>query len=117
VDPLLRPHSLEQVLRQKAKFWSAVAAVYAAVIFAAAVLVARDISMQFMGTAVIVLVGVPIFATIATALGVFGCDPLEQDVSRRVRVTYFYIYMLLASLYAYAIYATSIWPAPGGRSF
>jgi len=61
------------------------------------------------GLAIVVLVGVPIVATIATALGVFACDPLEQDIRRRVRVTYFYIYMLLASLYAYAIYATSVW--------
>ena len=107
------PHSLDQVLRQKAKFWAAVAAIYPVVMFAGAVVMARDITMQssiqLLGLAIVVLVGVPIFATIATALGVFACDPLEQDIRRRVRVTYFYIYMLLASLYAYAIYATSVW--------
>ena len=71
--------------------------------------VSHGISLQFIGVAMVALAGVPIFATIATALGVFGCDPLQQDIQRRVRVTYFYIYMLLASLYAYAIYAPSIW--------
>src|SRR5262249_48014297 len=57
----------------------------------------------------IVLLGVPIFAVIATALGVFGCDPLAQQVQRRVRLSFSYLYMVLASLYAYAIYASTIW--------
>jgi hypothetical protein len=65
--------------------------------------------LPFVGAAVVVLVGVPIFSMIATALGVFGCDPLEQDVQKRVRISYLYIYMALASFYAYAIYASTIW--------
>jgi len=44
----------------------------------------------------------------ATALGVFGCDPLEPEIHRRVRPTYMYLYMLLVSLYVYAIYAADI---------
>jgi ABC-2 type transport system permease protein len=103
------PHSLESVLWQKAKLWAAIATIYPLIVFGIAIAVARDISLQFIGSAVVVLVGVPIFATIATALGVFACDPLAQDIQRRVRPTYLYLFMILAALYAYAIYATSIW--------
>jgi membrane protease YdiL (CAAX protease family) len=104
------PHSLDSILRQKALLWGAAATLYALAVFAAAVAVAHDISWALAGSAVIVLVGVPIFAVVATALGVFGCDPLEQDVQKRVRVTYLYLYLLLASFYGYAIYAGALWP-------
>jgi len=103
------PHSLESVLRQKAQLWAAVAAVYPLAIFAVAIALAGKVSLSFIGCAAVVLAGVPIFAVIATALGVFGCDPLAQEVQRRVRVTYLYLYMMLASLYAYAIYASDAW--------
>jgi membrane protease YdiL (CAAX protease family) len=104
------PHSLDSILRQKALLWGTAATLYALAVFAAAVAVAHDISWALVGSAVIVLVGVPIFSVIATALGVFGCDPLEQDVQKRVRVTYLYLYLLLASFYGYAIYASAFWP-------
>src|SRR4051794_36341657 len=57
------PHSLENVLCAKAKFWAAVSATYAIVIFGIAVVAARDISLPFIGSAIIVLLGVPVFAT------------------------------------------------------
>ena len=103
------PHSLESILRQKALLWGTVATLYAVAVFAAAIALARDVSWPLAGNALVVLAGVPVFAVIATALGVFGCDPLEQDVQKRVRITYLYLYMLIASFYAYAIYATTFW--------
>jgi ABC-2 type transport system permease protein len=103
------PRSLEFVLRQKAKLWATVAAIYPAVIFAIALIAARRISLPFLEEAAIVLLGVPIFAVIATSLGVFACDPLAQEVQRRIRPTYVYIYMLLALLYGYAVFASTIW--------
>jgi membrane protease YdiL (CAAX protease family) len=57
----------------------------------------------------IVLAGVPIYAVVATCLGVFGCDPLSQDVRRRIKQTFAYLYFLLASVYGYAIYARTVW--------
>jgi hypothetical protein len=103
------PQPLESVLWQKTKLWMAVAIVYPLIIFAVAVGVAGEISRALVGAAAVVLLGVPIFAVIATALGVFACDPLAQEVHRRVRPTYTYLYMVLASLYAYAVYASTIW--------
>src|SRR5262249_34214532 len=103
------PRSLESVLGEKARLWAGLALVYPLAVFAAAVWLCGDISLRLVGTAVVVLVGVPIFAMIATALGVFGCDPLEQEVQKRVRMSYLYIYMAIASFYGYAIFASSIW--------
>jgi membrane protease YdiL (CAAX protease family) len=107
------PRSLESILRQKALLWGTVATLYALAVFVAAIALARDVSWPLAGHALIVLVGVPVFAVIATSLGVFGCDPLEQDVQKRVRITYLYLYMLIASFYAYAIYATTFWARLG----
>jgi ABC-2 type transport system permease protein len=103
------PQSLESVLRQKARMWAVVAIIYPMALFAVAVAVAGHVTITFVGAVAVVVAGVPIFSAIATALGVFGCDPLAQEVQRRIRVTYLYLYMLLASFYAYAIYATTIW--------
>ncbi len=103
------PHSLESVLRQKAGLWASAATVYPLLMFAVAIALAGTVSLQLLGAAAVVLVGVPLFAVIATALGVFGCDPLAQEVHRRVRPTYLYLYMTLATLYVYAVYAATIW--------
>jgi hypothetical protein len=103
------PQPLELILRQKARLWAAAAMIYPLIILAVAVGVSGQVTVAFAGSAAIVLVGVPIFAVIATALGVFGCDPLATEVHRRIRLTYSYLYMLLVSLYVYAVYASTIW--------
>jgi ABC-2 type transport system permease protein len=103
------PRSLESILWQKARLWAAVTAIYPLGLFAIAIAVAGKVSPQFLGVATAVLLGVPIFAVIATALGVFGCNPLAQEIQRRVRITYLYLYMSIASLYGYAIFTDSLW--------
>ena len=65
--------------------------------------------LELGGLAAIVLLGVPIYALIAVSLGVFGCDPLAQEVRTKVRPTYVYLYMMLAGLYTYAIFASEWW--------
>ena len=102
------PHALESVLLQKARLWAAITLVYPLALFTVAIAVTGSVSLQLAGAALIVLAGVPIFSLMATALGVFGCDPLEPEIHRRVRPTYMYLYMLLVSLYVYAIYAADI---------
>jgi membrane protease YdiL (CAAX protease family) len=103
------PHPIEQVLRQKAVLWGIVCLLYPLAVFGFALASGRGAYEEMLGLAPIVLAGVPIFAVIATALGVFACDPLAQLVQRRLRPSYTYLYMLLASLYAYAIFASTVW--------
>ncbi|MBX7113971.1 MAG: CPBP family intramembrane metalloprotease [Myxococcaceae bacterium] len=103
------PDSLESLLQQKARFWIAVSLVYPLLILGAGMAMSGHWSAETIGLGFIAILGVPIYAVIATALGVFGCDPLAQDVQRRVRISYLYLFMLLSSLYGYAIYASSFW--------
>ena len=106
------PHPIERVLREKAVLWGIVCLVYPLAIFSFA-LATGGASWEMLGLAPIVLAGVPIFAVIATALGVFACDPLEQIVQRRLRPTYMYLYFMLAGLYVYALFAGSVWQRAG----
>jgi membrane protease YdiL (CAAX protease family) len=55
------------------------------------------------------LVGILLYAVIALGIGSLGTDPLEPEPRRRVRVGSVYLFMLLSSLFAYAIYAPSLW--------
>jgi ABC-2 type transport system permease protein len=103
------PHALAAVLREKALLWGSVCLVYAATILSLGIALHPAPSLHQLELTIVVLLGVPIFATIGTSLGVFACDPLAQQVQRRVRASYVYLYMLLASLYVYAIYASNFW--------
>jgi ABC-2 type transport system permease protein len=103
------PRSIESVLREKAQLWAVLALVYPFAVFIIAVVVKMHADLELIGFAAIVLLGVPIYAAIAVALGVFGCDPLAQEVRSKLRPTYVYLYMMLAGLYTYAIYASEWW--------
>ena len=107
------PQSLEAVLREKATLWGTVCVGYAIAVLAFGLAFNPAFSLHQLELMIVVLLGVPIFATVGTALGVFACDPLAQLVQRRVRPSYLYLYMLLASLYVYAIYASNVWQRTG----
>ena len=103
------PQTLASVLRQKAALWAVVCLIYPIAILGGAVAASGRVSPQMVGVATLVLLGIPVFATIATSLGVFACDPLAQNVQRRVKISYSYLYLLLSSMYIYSIYANSFW--------
>ena len=103
------PRSIESVLREKAQLWAVLALAYPLAVFIIAVIVKKHVDLELVGFAAIVLLGVPIYAAIAVALGVFGCDPLAQEVRSKLRPTYVYLYMMLAGLYTYAIFASEWW--------
>jgi hypothetical protein len=103
------PRSIESVLREKARLWAVLALAYPLAVFIIAVIVKRHADLELVGFAAIVLLGVPVYAAIAVALGVFGCDPLAQEVRTKLRPTYVYLFMMLAGLYTYAIFASQWW--------
>jgi ABC-2 type transport system permease protein len=106
------PQSLESILRQKAILWGVVCLAYPLAIFAVAPIVGAPLA-SLLGPAIVAAAGVPIFAVIATALGVFASDPLAQIVQRRLRPSYMYLYMGLAGLYVYAVFASTVWQQAG----
>ena len=61
----------------------------------------------------VALAGVVIYSFIASGMGMLATDPLEVEVKRRIRPGMIYLYMILASLYGYALYAPSTWARLG----
>ncbi len=102
------PRSIESVLLDKARLWAVLTLVYPLAVFAIAIALRQKVDVEMMGLAAIVLLGVPIYTVIAVSLGIYGCDPLAQEVGAKLRPTYMYLYLMLAGLYTYAIYA-SLW--------
>jgi ABC-2 type transport system permease protein len=103
------PRSLESILGEKARLWAALALLYPVAVFAIGIYFNGRVDVELVGLAAIVLLGVPIYTSIAVSLGVFGCDPLAQEAAAKLRPTYVYLYTLLAGLYAYAILASEWW--------
>ena len=103
------PRSLDSVLREKAQLWAVLALVYPLLIFGVGLALAPSFSWAGLAPFAIVLVGVPVYSTIAVALGVFACDPLSQDVRTRLRPSYTYLYASLAGMYVYAIIGGVWW--------
>jgi len=59
--------------------------------------------------AALALVGIGLYSVIALGIGTLGTDPLEPEPRRRVRPGGMYLFMLLAALFAHAIYTPSSW--------
>ncbi|HEY0065090.1 MAG TPA: CPBP family intramembrane glutamic endopeptidase [Telluria sp.] len=102
------PTSIEQVLRQKAEFWAVLALLYPLLMLGAGLLFAPALAAETLSLFVVVLAGIPIFSTIAVALGVFGCDPLAEDVRTRVKQSFVYLYLMLSGFYVTAI-SSKVW--------
>ncbi|MEO7494162.1 MAG: type II CAAX endopeptidase family protein [Massilia sp.] len=103
------PRALDDMLKEKARLWAVLALVYPLAVFGAGYALAPAQPWATLGLMAIVVVGIPVYATIAVALGVFASDPLAQDVRTRVKPSYVYLYMALSSLYGYAIFAGAWW--------
>lgn len=103
------PQSMESVLRQKAVLWGALCLVYPLAMLSFILASQPVVPARLAELSVFVLAGIPVLATIATALGVFACDPLSPTPQRRVKISYSYLYFLISSIYGYALYANDLW--------
>lgn len=103
------PHSIEAVLRDKARLWSVLALIYPVIGFGFLCAFGPPLVRETLGLMAMVLLAVPIYAAIAVALGVFGCDPQATDARHRLKITYVYLFMLLSGLYVGAFYAPHWW--------
>ena len=97
------PCSIESVLRDKAKLWGVMTLAYPLVLFAIGAALVPALDWKFLGAMLTALLGIPVYAFIAVALGVFGSNPLEQQQHQKVKPAYVYLYMTLAGLYIYAV--------------
>jgi hypothetical protein len=99
------PRSMESVLKEKARLWGALALAYPLLILGFTAMHIEVFEWRMLALVLTVLAGIPIYSMIAVALGVFACDPTATEVRTRVRPTYTYLYMLLASFYTWSIYS------------
>ena len=102
------PVSVEQALRQKAQLWAVLALLYPCILFGVALAWLPTWSWQTAGLMLLALAGIPLYAAIAVALGVFASDPLATEATAKVRPTYMYLYLLLSGLYLVALAAGSL---------
>jgi membrane protease YdiL (CAAX protease family) len=102
------PRSIESVLKEKAQLWGVLTMIYPLVVLGITAYYTRHVEWSMLVLVLIVAAGIPIYSMIAVSLGVFACDPQAVDVRTRVRPTYVYLYMLLASFYTWSIYS-SVW--------
>ena len=103
------PRSIESVLLDKARLWGVLVLVYPLLGFGCVLAFGPPAGWATLGLFAMVALGVPIYAAIAVALGVFGCDPLATDARQRVRPSWLYLFMLLSGLYVYALFAPRWW--------
>ena len=99
------PRSMESVLKEKAKLWGVLAMSYPLIVLGFTAVHTDVWEWRALVLALTVLAGIPIYSMIAVSLGVFACDPTAVEVRTRVRPTYAYLYMLLASFYTWSIYS------------
>ncbi|GJI95331.1 hypothetical protein RugamoR57_20490 [Duganella caerulea] len=102
------PRSIESVLKEKAQLWGVLTMIYPLIIVGISAWYTRHFEWSMLALLLIVFAGLPIYSLIAVSLGVFACDPQAVDVRTRVRPTYVYLYMLLASFYTWSIYS-DVW--------
>jgi hypothetical protein len=103
------PKQLDRLLIDKAIFWSGLGSLMAFAVYVSAAIMGHWNPLAGAGMFALVLVGVTLNAFIATGIGVLGTQPLESDARRRIPVAMTYLYMVLGSTFAYALYAPSAW--------
>lgn len=97
------PRPIEDVLKDKAKLWGVLTLAYPLALFTVGAFLTPSLDWKFLGAMATALLGIPIYAFIAVALGVFGSNPLEQQQNQKVKPAYVYLYMMLSGLYIYAV--------------
>lgn len=102
------PRSIESVLKEKAQLWGTLTMIYPLIVIGISAWYTTHFEWRMLALLLIVFAGIPIYSMIAVSLGVFACDPQAVEARARVRPTYIYLYMLLASFYTWSIYS-SVW--------
>jgi ABC-2 type transport system permease protein len=107
------PVPLPAIMMRKTLLWSALGLCYAIVVLAVCAWHIRVFRAVDLSYTTVALAGVLIYSFIASGIGMLATDPLEVEVKRRIQPGMIYLYMILASLYGYALYAPSTWARLG----
>lgn len=102
------PAGVEQALREKAQLWAVLAMVYPVIMFGVALAWMPAWRWDMAGLMLLALAGIPLYAVIGVALGVFASDPQATEAAAKMRPAYMYLYLLLTGLYIAALAAGSV---------
>jgi membrane protease YdiL (CAAX protease family) len=102
------PHRIEAILRRKVFLWAWIALLYSGGGLVLMWSQATSVEFSHLGGTAMVLVGVPIFALLASGQVILGADPLAQEEQRRIRPTTIYYIMVAAAVYSFGFYQ-SVW--------
>ena len=103
------PQSLNDILKQKARLWAVLGLLYPLTVFAISAYYTSAFTWGMLIPLLTALAGIPIYAILAVALGVFACNPHAVENRNKVKPTFVYLYMLLASFYIWSITASFWW--------
>jgi membrane protease YdiL (CAAX protease family) len=107
------PVALPAIMLRKTLLWSVLGLSYAVIVLGMCAWHIRVLHSIDLSYTTVALAGVVIYSFIASGMGMLATDPLEVEVKRRIRPGMIYLYMILASLYGYALYAPSTWARLG----
>jgi ABC-2 type transport system permease protein len=105
----MAPVPLGRALLEKLCVRGVVSAAFGLLVFVVAWVTTPSLLVPSLPYAALALVGIALYAVIAVGIGTLGTDVLEPEPRRRVRPGGIYLFMLLAALFAHAIYTPSWW--------
>jgi membrane protease YdiL (CAAX protease family) len=103
------PVELSRSLLDKLWVRGLVSAAFGLLVFVVAWVATPALIVPSLPYALLALVGIALYSVIAVGIGTLGTDVLEPEPRRRVRPGGMYLFMLLAALFAHAIYTPSLW--------
>jgi ABC-2 type transport system permease protein len=106
---LTYPQSLATILAKKATLWAAIGLLYGGAALLLILRFSRHLHISSWGEAFLALYGIALYAYIASGIGILATNVLETEHRARFRTDMVYLYMILAALYANAIYSPSLW--------
>jgi ABC-2 type transport system permease protein len=106
---LTYPQSLASILAKKVSVWAALGVVYGASALLLITRFGKHLHPGSLGEGFLALYGIVLYAFIAGGIGILATNVLETEVRARIRSEMIYLYMILAAMYANAIYTPSVW--------
>jgi ABC-2 type transport system permease protein len=103
------PQSLSSILAKKTAVWAILGMAYGGVALAVITHYSHHLHGQAATDVLVALYGIGLYAFIGSGIGILATNILETVKQARFRTDMIYLYMVLAAIYANAIYSTSVW--------
>jgi ABC-2 type transport system permease protein len=103
------PQALATILAKKTVVWAVLGLLYGGATLLLISRFSRHLHAGTLGDVFLALYGIALYAFIAAGIGVLATNVLETEPRGRFRRDMVYLYLILAAMYANAIYSASLW--------